>query len=226
MNIKYYSAFFAFIFLNSTVVAAVELETEQQKLSYALGASVAINVAQQDAELDLDVAVFIQAVTDILEGNEPQISIEEMEQVMSRYKEKITEELANTIEKNKVAGESFLAKNKQEEGIMTSATGLQYKVITAGSGKQPSVDSSVTVHYKGSLIDGTVFDSSYDRGDPATLTLSQVIQGWQEALPMMKEGGKWQIYVPAELGYGDRGAGQIIAPGSVLIFDIELISIN
>jgi len=126
----------------------------------------------------------------------------------------------------KKAGEDFLAQNKSKTGVTTTTSGLQYKVLKAGTGKMPSASSQVTVHYTGKLIDGTVFDSSVERNEPATFPVNGVIQGWVEALQLMKEGDKWELYIPSQLGYGERGAGQQIPPFSTLIFEVELIKVN
>jgi len=127
---------------------------------------------------------------------------------------------------NKIAGETFLEENKTKEGVVVLDSGLQYKSLEEGSGTQPGASDSVTVHYKGTLIDGTEFDSSYSRGQPATFPVNGVIKGWVEALQLMKEGDKWQLYIPSDLAYGSRGAGGDIGPDSTLIFDVELISVN
>lgn len=129
-------------------------------------------------------------------------------------------------EENKIAGEKFLEENKSKDGVITLESGLQYKVLEEGSGKQPAATDSVTVHYRGSLIDGREFDSSYGRGQPATFPVNGVIAGWVEALQLMKEGGKWTLYIPSELGYGERGAPGAIPGNCALVFDVELITVN
>lgn len=189
-----------------------------------MGTYFVLGVTQQD--MDIDVPAFIQAVEDALNGNEPKISMKEMQDILAQYKETVAKQQTDTVAANRKAGNVFLAENKKKEDVIESPSGLQYKIIKAGEGSKPMAGSNVTVHYKGTLINGAVFDSSYDRGEPATLSLSQVIKGWQEAIPMMKTGSKWQIYVPSKLAYGDRSAGQLIGPASTLIFDIELISVN
>jgi FKBP-type peptidyl-prolyl cis-trans isomerase FklB len=210
--------------MSFSVFAAAEVKTEEQKLSYSMGTYFAMGITQQ--EIKLDVPAFIQAVEDVLNKSEPKISIKEMQEILGKYKETVAAEEAQAIAKNKKAGEAFLVENKKKEGVVVTASGLQYKILTKGSGKKPAAESNVTVHYKGTLIDGTVFDSSYSRGEAATLSLAQVIKGWQEAVPMMATGSKWQVYVPADLAYGDRAASEVIGPASTLIFDIELISVN
>jgi len=210
--------------MSLSVFATTEVKTDDQKLSYAMGTYFAMGIAQQDVKLD--VPAFVKAVEDVLNKNEPQISIQEMQEILTKYKETVAAEETMAIAKNKQAGEAFLSENKKKEGVVVTTSGLQYKILKPGSGEKPAAGSSVTVHYKGTLIDGTVFDSSFDRGQPATLSLGQVIKGWQEAVPMMTTGSTWQIYVPSELAYGDRAASELIGPASTLIFDIELISVN
>jgi len=227
MNKKYFLAVI-FILASLSAFAATDvkpgIKTDEQKLSYAMGTYFAMGVAQQNVELD--VPAFIQAIEDVLKQNEPKISMEEMKNIVAQYKETISKQQSAAISANQKAGDAFLAENKKKEGVIESPTGLQYKIIKEGAGVKPAAGSSVTVHYKGTLIDGTVFDSSYDRGEPATLSLTQVIKGWQEVVPMMKTGSKWQIYVPSKLAYGDRAASDLIGPGSTLVFDIELIAAN
>jgi len=210
--------------MSFSAFAATEVKTDDQKLSYSMGTYFAMGIAQQDVKLD--VPAFVQAVEDVLNKNEPKISIQEMQEILTKYKETVAAEETMAIAKNKKAGEAFLAENKKKEGVVVTTSGLQYKILKQGSGAKPAAGSSVTVHYKGTLVDGTVFDSSFDRGQPATLSLGQVIKGWQEAVPMMTTGSTWQIYVPSELAYGDRAASELIGPASTLIFDIELISVN
>jgi FKBP-type peptidyl-prolyl cis-trans isomerase FklB len=224
MNNKRYFSVIIFTLMSFSVFAAAEVKTDEQKLSYSMGTYFAMGITQQDVKLD--VPAFIQAVEDVLNRSEPKISIEEMQETLTKYKETVAAEETKAITKNKKAGEAFLVNNKKKEGVVVTASGLQYKILTKGSGKKPAAGSNVTVHYKGTLIDGTVFDDSYTRGEAATLSLGQVIKGWQEAVPMMTAGSKWQIFVPANLAYGDRAASEVIGPASTLIFDIELISVN
>ncbi|RKZ48277.1 MAG: hypothetical protein DRQ58_04855 [Gammaproteobacteria bacterium] len=224
MNIKRYFLVLIFTFMSFSVFAAAEVKTDEQKLSYSMGTYFAMGITQQD--IILDVPAFIQAIDDVLNKNDPQINTEEMKGILEKYKETLAAEETMAVVRNKEEGEVFLAENKKKEGVIETASGLQYKILTKGSGKNPAAGSNVTVHYEGRLIDGTVFDSSYARGEPATFSLGQVIKGWQEAVPMMTTGAKWQIYVPAALAYGDRAASELIGPGSTLIFDIELISVN
>jgi FKBP-type peptidyl-prolyl cis-trans isomerase FklB len=221
---KYFFVTLIISLMSFSAFATTEVKTDDQKLSYAMGTYFAMGITQQDVKLD--VPAFVKAVEDVLNKNEPQISIQEMQEILTKYKETVAAEETMAIAKNKKAGEAFLTENKKKEGVVVTTSGLQYKILKQGSGAKPATGSSVTVHYKGTLVDGTVFDSSFDRGQPATLSLGQVIKGWQEAVPMMKTGSTWQIYVPSELAYGDRAASELIGPASTLIFDIELISIN
>jgi len=224
MNIKHYFGMIILTLTSLSALAATDVKTDEQKLSYAMGTYFAMGVAQQN--VTLDIPAFVQAVEDVLKNNDPQINTKEMQDILTKYKEKVAKQGSEAIAKNQKAGDAYLAENKKKAGVIESPSGLQYKVITEGTGEKPAAASNVTVHYKGTLVDGTVFDSSYDRGEPATLSLTQVIKGWQEAVPMMKTGSKWQIYVPANLAYGDRAASEVIGPASTLVFDIELISIN
>jgi FKBP-type peptidyl-prolyl cis-trans isomerase FklB len=161
-----------------------------------------------------------------LDNKQPQISIVEMRSAMVSMQQKIEAQRAAQADKAKAAGEAFLAANKGKAGVITLSSGIQYKIIKTGSGKQPKAEDNITAHYEGTLINGKIFDSSYQRGTPATFSVNQVIPGWQEILQLMHEGDKWQVFIPAHLAYGERGAGQDIGPNEALIFDIELISVN
>ena len=145
---------------------------------------------------------------------------------MLAQQEKMQADRNARASKAKQAGEAFLASNKQKDGVIALESGLQYKVIRSGAGKQPAATDSITAHYHGTLLNGMVFDSSYDRNQPATFNVNQVIKGWQEILQLMHEGDKWQVFIPSELAYGEKGAGNDIGPNETLIFDIELISVN
>lgn len=209
----------AFVLMASTALAQ-ELTTDQQKFSYAIGLQVAQNLKSQG--MDVDAKALTLAIEDILGGLQPRLSMEELQGAVTAYQQELQKEKAEAAGVNKAEGEAFLAANKDKEGVTELPSGLQYKVMTEGSGKKPTASDSVIVHYRGTLLDGTEFDSSYKRGQPATLSLGQVIKAWQEALPLMQEGSKWEIYVPSELAYGERGAGGAIGPHSALIFEIEL----
>jgi len=204
------------------------LTTEKQKLSYAIGMTIGEGM-KKDAP-DIDTAIVMQALKDALAGGKLLMTDEEAKGVMNSFraemiKKKQAEEL-RLSETNKQAGEKFLAENKAKEGVVTLPDGLQYKIIKQGTGPKPTASDTVVTNYRGTLIDGTEFDSSYKRGQPATFPVGQVIKGWTEALQLMPVGSKWELYVPADLAYGQRSPGPEIGPNSTLIFDVELLSIE
>ena len=192
------------------------------ELSYSLGVSVGLNLKDQGFE-GSSVDDFAQALNDVLSDNELAIPAEKVNEIVNDYFTKLQAKRAEEMNAGQAA---FFEENAKREEITVTETGIQYEVITAGEGAQPSATDTVTVHYQGSLIDGTVFDSSVQRGEPATFPVNGVIPGWQEVLPMMKSGSKWRVFIPSELAYGERGAGNAIPPHSPLVFDIELISIG
>ncbi|HKL27262.1 MAG TPA: FKBP-type peptidyl-prolyl cis-trans isomerase, partial [Desulfuromonadales bacterium] len=165
-----------------------------------------------------------------LSGHEPRLSEEEMIAEIQAFQQQLQQQQMEKIqalaEENKVESEAFLKENAEKEGVVVRDSGLQYKVIEPGEGESPEVDSVVTVHYRGMLVDGTEFDSSYSRNEPATFPVNGVIPGWGEALPLMKEGAKWKLFIPADLAYGESGAGEQIGPNAALIFEVELLSIE
>lgn len=199
-----------------------ELNDEHQKASYGLGVLMASNLKKQGSD-SLVVEILNEGMRDVLNGLPTQMNEEEAMAIVQPY---MTRAMEREIEALKKEGVDFLAANKTKEGVKVTASGLQYKVLSSGTGKMPTAESNVTVHYTGKLIDGTVFDSSVERGEPATFGVSQVISGWTEALQLMHEGDKWELYIPFELGYGERGAGAQIPPFSTLIFEVELIKVN
>ena len=203
---------------------AAKLESDKEKLSYSMGIFFGQSVSRQD--MDLDIPAFMQAVEDVLKGAETKLTTEEMQKILAAYQQKEQQERADKATNNKEDGVKYLTNNKNNEGVVETESGLQYKILKAGEGKKPSADDTVVVHYRGTLIDGTEFDSSYSRGEPVELGVNRVIQGWQEALQLMPVGSKWQIAVPSNLGYGERGAGGVIGPNATLLFDIELIEIK
>ncbi len=205
------------LFLASNAMAGdVELKTEKDKLGYALGLDMGKNLKKNDVDVDLN--MIMQGLKDGYKGEKALLTEEQIRETYTAFNREHSE-------KEKKAGEDFLAENKKKSGVVTLASGLQYKIIKNGSGKTPKATDSVTVNYRGTLINGTEFDSSYKRGQPATFTVNGVIPGWTEALQLMREGAHWQLFIPPSLAYGERGTPGI-PPNSVLIFDVELISVN
>ncbi len=207
----------------SALAADPSLKTEQEKLSYAIGFQVGQSFKNEG--LEIDSKTLAQAIDDVLKGNELKLSMDEMRDVVETFRAKQAAERAARADKALEEGKTFLAANKEKPGIKALPSGVQYKVITAGSGKQPKTTDSISAHYRGTLLNGEEFDSSYKRGQPATFGVNQVIKGWQEILPMMHEGAKWQVFIPAEMAYGAQGAGGNIGPNETLIFEIELIKV-
>lgn len=201
-----------------------ELTTEAQKFSYAVGFQVGQNLSREGLELDSD--ALAQAVKDAVSGTDPKITPEEMRAAVEQYRQRAADQLAAEAEANLKASQAFLEENKTKPGVTETASGLQYKVLTEGSGKQPAETDTVVVHYRGTLLSGEEFDSSYQRQQPATLPLNGVIKGWQEALPLMSEGAKWELYIPSDLAYGERGAGSRIGPNQALVFEVELLEVK
>ncbi len=191
------------------------------KVSYALGMSVANNILASGVK-DLNIEEFANAIKAVLTNQQPALSVEEAQQVLTEYFTKLQEEQVKMF---KAEGEAFLAENAQKEGVVTLPSGLQYKVITVGNGNKPTASQQVKCHYEGTLINGAKFDSSYDRNEPAVFPVNGVIQGWVEALQLMPVGSKWELYIPYNLAYGERGAGQSIPPYATLIFTVELLEI-
>ena len=191
------------------------------KLSYALGMSMASNLMNSGLK-QLDVESFVEAFTGIMNNTTPSMSPQEANRVIQDYFSKQQDEmLSNNLE----AGKAFLDENRRKEHVVSLPSGLQYEVLVAGSGVKPKATDKVRCHYHGTLLDGTVFDSSVDRGQPAVFGVNQVIKGWVEALQLMPVGSKWRLYIPSELAYGEQGAGGSIEPNATLIFDVELLEI-
>ncbi|HDY85732.1 hypothetical protein LCGC14_0800080 [marine sediment metagenome] len=205
---------------------ATKLDTEKQQLSYIFGIQVGQNMMSEGVELDMD--SFTAGVADMFAGKQPQLDQATAEKVIGTFQQKKAKEMAEVMNAKQKIAQEYLDENGKKEGVVTTESGLQYSIIKKGDGASPTDTDKVIANYKGTLLDGTVFDSSYDRGEPATFPVNGVIQGWQETLKLMKEGGKWHIVVPANLAYGPRGAGQgsPIGPNETLIFDIELIAIT
>ena len=199
------------------------------KLSYALGLGIGRQLSQMGA-VDLNIDDFAQAVKDMVDGKEPQVATAEAQQIVEDFFRKQEErQRAEAAEKYKGAkseGEKYLSENAKKEGVVTLPSGLQYQVLKEGNGKSPKATDKVVCHYEGMLIDGTMFDSSVQRGEPATFPLNGVIAGWTEGLQLMKEGAKYRFFIPYQLGYGERGAGASIPPFATLVFDVELIEVK
>ncbi|MBI5967497.1 MAG: FKBP-type peptidyl-prolyl cis-trans isomerase [Deltaproteobacteria bacterium] len=219
-----------FLFLASQVNAEenLVLKGQRDKVSYIIGMDIGKNLKNQSIDIDAD--ILAKGIKDALSGGKPLLTEQEIRETLAAFQKEMMakqEELTKGLgEKNKKEGEAFLADNKKKEGVKTLASGWQYKVIKAGTGNKPQITDTVTTHYRGTLIDGTEFDSSYRRGKPATFPVKGVIPGWTEALQLMEEGAKWQLFIPPHLAYGERGAGRAIGPNVTLIFEIELISIQ
>ena len=210
--------------------AAAPLTTQRQKNSYALGMSIGLGLKKQGVADSIDSALAVRGMREALAGGKTAMTEDEMKTALQQLR---TQFQATQEAKAKEAGSSarkegdtFLAANKAKDGVKVVPDGLQYKVLTEGNGPKPSATDTVTVNYRGTLIDGKEFDSSYKRGQPASFPVNGVIKGWTEALQLMPVGSKWQIFIPADLAYGDRGAGADIGPGATLIFEVELLSIG
>ncbi|HYF02608.1 MAG TPA: FKBP-type peptidyl-prolyl cis-trans isomerase [Patescibacteria group bacterium] len=221
----------------STTATTTEtpVTTQKDKNSYAIGVNLGQNFKQQ--ALEIDPAMFERGLRDAMEGNTMAMTDEEIksamqalqQQAMARQQEnmkKQQEENAKIAEGAKQRGAAFMAQNAKQQGVVTLPSGVQYKILTEGTGPKPSASSTVTTHYRGSLLNGKVFDSSYDRGQPAQFPVNGVIPGWTEVLQLMPVGSKWQVWIPSDKAYGDQGAGQDIGPGEALVFDIELIAVQ
>ena len=204
------------------------LKNEKDKVSYSIGTQIGNNFKNQS--MDVDVDLIAKGIKDALSGGKLLMTEKEIKETITALQKdmmaKQAERMKVVAEKNRKEGETFLADNKKKEGVKTTPSGLQYKVIKDGNGPTPKMADTVTVNYRGTLINGTEFDSSYKREEPATFPVNSVIPGWTEALQLMKVGSKWQLFVPANLAYGEQGAGPQIGPNSTLIFEVELTAIN
>jgi FKBP-type peptidyl-prolyl cis-trans isomerase FklB len=203
-------------------------KTKKEKISYSIGVNIGKNMKTQG--IDLDQGLLTQGIKDGLNSSKTAMSDKDMEAVMTTFQQEMMGKMQAKQkvngEKNVKEGEAFLAANKKKEGVVTLPSGLQYKILKSGDGPKPTKEQTVKCHYRGTLIDGTEFDSSYKRGEPTEFPVGQVVKGWTEALQLMPVGSKWQLFIPSDLAYGPNGAGQMIGPNATLIFDIELISIK
>ena len=204
------------------------LKSEKDKVSYSIGLNIGNNFKNQSVDINPD--ILAKGIKDALSGSKPLMTETEIQETMAAFQKEMNAKQAERIkelaEKNKKEGETFLAENKKKDGVKTTASGLQYKIIKAGNGPKPKVTDTVAVNYRGTLIDGKEFDSSYKRGEPASFPLNGIIPGWTEALQLMPVGSKWQLFLPPALAYGERGSGREIGPNAALVFDVELLSIN
>lgn len=203
------------------VATAVVMKTGLDSLSYALGLSLAQFYKHQGIK-SVNTVMISRAINDAMQGKKALLNEEQMNSSITNYLQKMKSENASGAKK---AGETFLAANKTKQGVVTLPSGLQYQVVKEGTGPKPTIADTVKCHYHGTLIDGTIFDSSVDRGQPIEFPVSGVIKGWTEALQLMPAGSKWKLFIPSDLGYGDNQAGASIGPGSTLVFDVELIEI-
>jgi len=229
---KFLAFVLSIIFAAGAAYAADDavLKTQREKVSYGIGMDIGAGLKKQSIDVDTD--LLMKGLKDAYSGGKQLMTEQELRESMTLFRnEMMTKQMAQLKElsdKNKKEGEDFLAENKKKEGVVTLPSGLQYKLITEGTGEKPKATDTVTVHYRGSLVDGTEFDSSYKHahGEPVTFPVNGVIPGWTEVLQLMKAGSKWQVFIPAKLAYGEKGAGRDIGPNSTLIFDVELISIE
>src|ERR1043166_9108609 len=200
-----------------------QLKDQKEKISYAIGMNIGLNLSRQKVDINPD--VLAAGLKDALAGK-PQLTPDQVKDVMAQFEKDMEQKQKEAGEKNKTEGAKFLEENKKKDGVKTTASGLQFKVLKEGSGASPKETDTVVTNYRGTLIDGTEFDSSYKRNEPASFPVNRVIKGWTEALQLMKPGAKYQLFIPSSLAYGERGAGQLIGPNATLIFEVELLSIK
>lgn len=235
MKLKCLGILAAGLALNLSLSAAEELKTDKDKISYAIGMDIGRNITNNQVDINID--ALAAGVKAMVSGAKPQLSDEQFKDAMGILRSNMQARMADRMkeqqasqkvagEKNKKDGEAFLAENKKKPGIKTTDSGLQYEVLTMGTGPKPTTMDTVICHYRGTLTDGKEFDSSYKRGEPSEFPVTGVIKGWTEALQLMPVGSKWKLYIPSEIAYGERGQGRDIGPNSVLIFEIELVGIK
>jgi FKBP-type peptidyl-prolyl cis-trans isomerase FklB len=200
-----------------------QLKDQKDKVSYSIGMQIGFNLGRQKVDINPD--ILAAGIKDSLAGK-PQLTPEQVKEVMAQFEKDMEQKQKELGEKNKTEGAKFLEENKKKPGVKTTASGLEYKVEKEGTGPQPKATDMVTVNYRGTLIDGTEFDSSYKRGQPATFPVNGVIKGWTEALQLMKKGAKYQLFIPSNLAYGERAMGPDIGPNSTLIFEVELMDVK
>jgi len=199
------------------------LKDQKDKVSYSLGLNIGFNLGRQNVPINPD--ALMAGIKDAI-ANKPQLTPDQIKETMTAFEKDMEQKQKAAADKNASEGTKFLEENKKKEGVKTTASGLQYKVVKEGTGAQPKANDTVTVNYRGTLINGTEFDSSYKRGEPATFPVNGVIKGWTEALQLMKAGSKYQLFIPPNLAYGERAVGPDISPNSTLIFDVELMDVK
>ena len=211
-----------------TAAGEPELATKKQKFSYVMGVQFGQQIRQHllKENMDVEIPAFLAAMEDVLAGTMPEVSLDDLRAGAKEYLEEIVQERRALAEKNQAREQAFLSANKAKEGVVELPSGVQYRVIEEGEGSKPTTEDTVVVHYRGTLLDGQEFDNSHQRGEPAKLPMANVIQGWKEVLPLMSQGAKWQVFIPARLAYGERGAGSSIGPNETLTFDIDLIEVQ
>ncbi len=216
------------LWVGFAAAATSSLPTKNDRLSYALG--IETGKSFKNHGIDVNTTAFAQGLQDAISGNNPLLTPNEVSQELKDFQRsastKLQAQMQQSSQKNQQFGGSFLDANKKRPGVITTASGLQYKIITPGSGTKPAIGDVVTVDYEGRLLDGKVFDSSYERGQPASFPVNAVIMGWQEALQLMPSGSTWELYIPAKLAYGDQGAQGVIGPNETLIFKVHLIKVQ
>lgn len=212
----------------STAQSKGALTTKKDKLSYGIGVDIGRNLKRQEIPMNLD--AFMRGIRDGMGGKPTAVAEDELQRVMQEFGKEMMDKQAAKMkalgEANKKAGAEFQAAYKKKEGVTTLPSGIQYRILNTGTGPKPDKDKTVVCHYRGTIVDGREFDSSYKRGEPATFALPNMIKGWQEILPMMPVGSKWEVVIPSELGYGEMARNDLLGPNSTLVFEIELISIK
>jgi len=211
---------------SKTAASELNLDSEPAKLGYMFGYQIANNMKLDGIINEIDTEAFYAAQRDIFEGKDPRMTVEEMQTAQQTFMARKQQELAELAAETKAKGDKYLAENKVKKGVKTTESGLQYEVLREGQGKTPTTEQTVSVHYQGALIDGSVFDSSYDRNAPADFPVTGVIPGFSEGLQLMKEGAKYRFVIPGELAYGPGGAGQAIGANETLVFEVELIEVK
>ena len=230
MSIKIFIALpLSLLFISTNLSAQDEfaLDSEEKTYSYAIGTSLGERLVQQfSVQPGINIEALLQGLIATVSGETPLMTAAEANAAIEKKQQELLAEANAKAQEKIAAGQIFLEENKNADGVVTTESGIQYRIETSGEGDSPAASDTVVVHYHGTLVDGTVFDSSYDRGEPATFSLGSIIPGWQEVLQLMKPGDKWSVVLPPELAYGEKGAGQLIGPNEVLLFDIELLEIK